>query len=46
MNDKTIRSCFVYDSEDHWTNECPNHKFKQEKKAINMVATEIENKNM
>jgi len=30
----------VCGSEDHWASECPDRKFKQKKKAINMVTTE------
>ena len=26
-------------SEDHWASECPDPKFKQEKKVVNMVTT-------
>ena len=32
--------CFVCGSDEHWASVCPDHKFKQEKKATNMVVNE------
>ena len=32
--------CFVWRSKEHWASVCPDHKFKQEKKAANIVVNE------
>jgi hypothetical protein len=39
-NNKKGEDSFVCDKDDHWASACPNHKFKQEKKAANMVISE------
>jgi predicted RNA-binding protein YlxR (DUF448 family) len=42
-NNKKKRGCFVCGSEEHWTSEFPDRKFKQElKKSVNMVTTDTE----
>ena len=38
-NNKKKGGCFLCGSEDHWASECPDRKFKYEKKVVNMVTT-------
>ncbi|XP_066392622.1 uncharacterized protein [Miscanthus floridulus] len=39
-NNKRDGGCFVCGSEHHWASECPERKFKQEKKSANVVTTD------
>jgi hypothetical protein len=39
-NNKKGEGYFVFDEDDHWASACPDRKFKQEKKATNMVISE------
>jgi len=39
-NNKRDGGCFVCGSEQHWASECPERKFKQEKKSANVVTTD------
>jgi hypothetical protein len=39
-NNKKGGGCFVCGKDDHWASACPDRKFKQEKKAVNMVISE------
>jgi hypothetical protein len=37
---KELHGCFVCGSMEHWASQCPDHKFKQEKKSVNMIISE------
>ena len=39
-NNKKGGGCFVCGSDEHWTSVCPDCKYKQEKKSVNVVISE------
>jgi hypothetical protein len=39
-NNKRKGGCFVCGSDQHWSRECPDRKFTQDKKSANVVTTE------
>jgi hypothetical protein len=38
--EKESQGCFVCGGMEHWTSQCPDDKFKQEKKSVNMINSE------